>query len=86
MRKTVPAKKEVPQKLPRSRPLAERRLHRKFRAHEAKALEELEMAKIYLNDGAYASAARYFRLAAAELETAQMARNDAFILMSGQNK
>lgn len=53
------------------------RLNKRFRRKEAKAIDYLTTARAFINDGAYASGARYLRLAADEYEASQVARNEA---------
>lgn len=71
--------------LPKTYPLPVRRLHDKFRKHEMTALQHFDLARTYLNDGAYSSGAKYLRLAADELEIAQAARNDALNMLSARD-
>lgn len=60
------------------------KLHQKFRAREAKAIDAYDTARAFINDGAYDSGARYLRVAASHFEASQAAKNAAFAAMTSE--
>lgn len=72
--------KAPPRKRKVVRSSAVMRLHDEFRAQEAAAIEALNLAMAWINDGAYASGARCLRDAAYKFDAAQKARNDGLLL------
>lgn len=77
----VPEKQMLPRKT-RMYPLPVRKLHDAFRRHEAAAIDKLDLATAYINDGAYSSGAICLHAAAEEFTKAQAARNDALNMLT----